>query len=170
MRSHWDINTPLGPLRLIAEQDKLQRIVLPSASVPADAIGHASATPLLREAGDQIYAWLHGERISFDLPLSPWGTSFQQAVRQAMLAIPYGQTCAYGSIAHQIGSPRAARAVGLACRNNPLPIIVPCHRVLAADGRLVGYNGGLEIKRHLLALEARVMGALYDDARRLPDE
>lgn len=169
MRSHWDIDTSLGTLRLIAEQDRLHRIVLQNAQVPADAIGLASATPLLREAEDQIRAWLQGERTSFDLPLAPWGTLFQQAVRQAMLAIPYGQTCAYGSIAHQIGSPRAARAVGLACRNNPLPIIIPCHRVLAADGRLVGYNGGLEIKRHLLALETRVMGSLHDDARHLPD-
>lgn len=153
MRTHLDITTPIGDMRLIAEGDQLYRIVLSTAHVPEEAAGITANTPVLCEAARQLKAWLKGERTRFDLPLAPFGTPFQRAVRNAMLAIPYGETSHYGGIARQIGSPRAARAVGLACRNNPLPIIVPCHRVLAADGGLVGYNGGLDIKRHLLALE-----------------
>ncbi|WP_414500537.1 MULTISPECIES: methylated-DNA--[protein]-cysteine S-methyltransferase [unclassified Zymobacter] len=159
MRTHLDITTPLGDMRLIAEDDQLYRIVLSTAHVPDDTFGTAANTPVLCETAKQMEEWLLGQRTHFELPLAPFGTPFQQAVRDAMLAIPYGRTCHYGGIAQQVGSPRAARAVGLACRNNPLPIIVPCHRVLAADGGLVGYNGGLDIKRHLLALEARIMKA-----------
>lgn len=156
MRTHLDITTSLGVMRLIAESDQLYRIVLPNAQVPDHAEGLSASTPILCDAAQQIEEWLQGERTQFSLALAPYGTLFQQAVRQAMLAIPYGQTFHYGGIAQQVGSPRAARAVGLACRQNPLPLIVPCHRVVAADGRLVGYNGGLEIKRYLLALETRI--------------
>lgn len=159
MRAHLDITTALGTLRLIAEDDRLYRIVFSTARVPDTPIGAAIDTPILREAARQIEAWLQGDRVDFDLPLTPHGTPFQRAVRAVLVNTPYGQTCSYGVIAQQVGSPSAARAVGLACRNNPLPIIVPCHRVLAADGRLVGYNGGLAIKRHLLALEAHVIKA-----------
>lgn len=159
MRAHLDITTILGTLRLITEDDRLYRIVFPSAQVPNNPVGPAIETPILRETARQIEAWLQGDRTDFDLPLALYGTPFQRAVRAALINIPYGQTCPYGVIAQQVGSPGAARAVGLACRNNPLPIVVPCHRVLAADGRLVGYNGGLTIKRHLLALEARIVKA-----------
>lgn len=164
MRAHLDITTSLGAMRLVAEDDQLYRIVLATTRAPDEAIGSATRTPLLNQAAQQIEEWLQGERLQFDLPLAPFGTPFQRAVRASMLAIPYGQTQHYGGIADEVGSPRAARAVGLACRNNPLPIIVPCHRVLAADGRLVGYNGGLDIKRHLLALEARVISATLHES------
>lgn len=156
MRTHLDITTSLGAMRLIAEGHQLYRIVLPTAQVPDDAIGSAASTPVLCDTAQQIEEWLQGERTHFALPLAPYGTPFQQAVREAMLTIPYGQTAHYGGIAEKAGSSKAARAVGMACRQNPLPIIVPCHRVLAADGRLVGYNGGLDIKRYLLALESRI--------------
>ena len=164
MRAHLDITTSLGAMRLIAEGDQLYRIVLATARAPDEAIGAATHTPLLKRAAQQIEEWLQGERLRFELPLAPFGTPFQRAVRATMLSIPYGQTYHYGGIAQHIGSPRAARAVGLACRNNPLPLIIPCHRVLAADGRLVGYNGGLDIKRHLLALESHVIRATMPES------
>lgn len=112
-------------------------------------------SPLLREAISQLQAYFAGQLRMFDLPLEPLGTPFQQSVWQALCAIPYGETRSYGAVAASIGNPKAARAVGLANNKNPIAIIIPCHRVIGADGRLVGYAGGLGIKEHLLHLEAR---------------
>ncbi len=112
-----------------------------------------SETPLLLEAKRQLDAYFDGDLTEFDLPLRPGGTAFQNRVVGAMCAIPYGETVTYGGLAHQLGS--VARAVGQACGANHIPIIVPCHRVLAADDRLGGYSGdgGLETKVALLRLE-----------------
>lgn len=102
----------------------------------------------------QIEDFLSGERESFDLPLDLRGTPFQLAVWRELLRIPYGEVRSYGEVARAIGRPRAVRAVGAANGANPLPLLVPCHRVVASGGRLGGYGGGLELKRRLLALEA----------------
>ncbi len=103
---------------------------------------------------DQIRAYFAGELFVFDLPLAPSGTCFQQSVWTALMKIPYGHTASYGDIAKLIGSPRACRAVGGANGKNPIPLIIPCHRIVGANGRLVGYGGGLELKTALLKFEA----------------
>ena len=103
----------------------------------------------------QLRDYFSGRRAEFDLPLTPEGTPFQQEVWRAVAAIPYGETRSYGDIARQIGRADAVRAVGAANGQNPLPIVIPCHRVVGSDGRLTGYGGGLPLKKRLLALESR---------------
>lgn len=112
-------------------------------------------------AKGQLAEYFAGRRRRFDLPLRPTGTPFQLAVLEALRSIPYGETKSYADIAAQIGRPRAVRAVGAANGRNPLPIVIPCHRVIGSDGSLTGFGGGLAVKRHLLALEADgALGAL----------
>ncbi len=103
----------------------------------------------------QLTEYFAGERSAFDLPLAPEGTSFQRKVWSALCEIPYGETISYGELARRIGQPTAARAVGLANGSNPLPIVVPCHRVIGADGSLTGFGGGIERKRWLLTHEKK---------------
>lgn len=112
-------------------------------------------TELIRKAYEQLTEYFAGKRKSFDLPLYLEGTKFQQKVWAALQTIPYGETRSYGEIARQIGSPKAARAVGGANHNNPVMILVPCHRVIGADGSLTGFGGGLDMKKYLLELESR---------------
>lgn len=112
-------------------------------------------TPLLSEAGAQLREYLAGRRRTFTVPLEPKGTAFMQSVWEALGAIPYGETCSYQQVAQQIGRPKASRAVGMANHRNPIPILIPCHRVIAATGHLNGYLGGVPIKAHLLDLEKR---------------
>ena len=141
-------NTPIGAVRLVEEGGSIIRIEL------TDAAGTFSApTPLLREAEHQITAFLRGERRQLDFPIRMMGTAFQQRVWQALQQIPYGATRTYGEIATAIGNSRASRAVGMACNKNPLLLIVPCHRVVGANGKLVGFAYGTEAKRWLLELE-----------------
>jgi methylated-DNA-[protein]-cysteine S-methyltransferase len=113
----------------------------------------ASTDPLLLEAAGQLTAYFEGRLRRFDLPLSPRGTGFQRRVWTAVAGIPYGETASYSEIAALVCTPRACRAVGAANGCNPLPVIVPCHRVIGAAGALTGYGGGLERKRALLDLE-----------------
>ena len=110
-------------------------------------------TPLLDEAAKQLADYFGGRRRDFDLPLAPAGTPFQREVWSALRAIPYGQTRSYKDIAAAVGRPAACRAVGMANNRNPLPIVVPCHRVVGASGALTGYAAGVEVKRQLLDLE-----------------
>jgi len=112
-------------------------------------------TPLLKKAALQLKEYLDGTRREFNLPLALEGTAFQVAVWRALQAIPYGETRSYGEIAHSIGQPRACRAVGMANNRNRIAIIIPCHRVIGANGKLVGYGGGLDIKEKLLDLEKK---------------
>ena len=147
---------PWGLLLVEEQGDALTRVRLlrPEEREPS---GVSEATPLLREACAQLDAYVAGRLRRFDLPLSPQGTQFQLRVWEELLRIGWGNARSYGEVARAVGSPRGARAVGMACNRNPLPIVVPCHRVVGADGSLVGYGGGLELKRRLLELERRLL-------------
>ena len=142
------VETPIGRLWLTTAGGGLGSIAFHG---PA---GATSDDALLREAEEQLSAYFAGELRRFDLPLSPRGTEFQRRVWDAVAAVPYGTTTTYSRLAAAIGRPRATRAVGAANGRNPLPIVVPCHRVIGASGALTGYGGGLDVKRALLALEA----------------
>lgn len=145
------VDTPFGPMVLEGE-DALTRLWLPNA-LP-DGWGRGEETPLLRTARAQLLEYLSGTRRSFDLPLDPAGTAFQRSVWEALGSIPYGQTRTYGEVAAAVGRPSAVRAVGQANHVNPLPIFIPCHRVVGKNGALTGYAGGLDLKGALLALES----------------
>jgi methylated-DNA-[protein]-cysteine S-methyltransferase len=140
--------SPIGRLWLARAGEDLGSIAFEG---PATA---ASDDALLTKAEAQLQAYFAGELKHFDLPLSPQGTEFQRRVWHAVAAIPYGSRTTYSGLAEAIGRPRACRAVGAANGRNPLPIVVPCHRVVGASGALTGYGGGLDVKRALLALEA----------------
>ena len=119
--------------------------------------GIKQETPLINEAYRQLSEYLLGERKRFDLPLNPQGTVFQQQVWKSLCDIPYGETRSYKQIAEAIGNPKAVRAVGMANNRNPLLIVVPCHRVIGANGKLVGYAAGIEKKEFLLKLEKSLL-------------
>lgn len=146
----YSFETPLGHMALGEEQGAIVRLYLPNAPTPR-LLSHS--TPLLERGREQLLEYLGGSRRDFDLPLAPQGTSFQQRVWQALRDIPYGQTRTYRDIALAAGCPRGFRAVGMANHRNPIPIFIPCHRVVGADGSLTGYAGGLELKQSLLKLE-----------------
>ena len=114
-------------------------------------------TPLLREACAQLDAYAAGRLRRFSLPLEPQGTEFQRRVWEELCRIPWGQTRSYGAVAQAVGCPHGARAVGMACHRNPLLIVVPCHRVIGADGSLTGFGEGLELKRRLLEAESALL-------------
>ena len=143
--------TPFGPMALEGEA-ALTRLWLPG-TLP-DRYGRGEETPLLSEARRQLLAYLAGDLRAFDLPLAPAGTDFQREVWRALEAVPYGRTRTYGEIAAAVGRPKAVRAVGQANHVNPLPIFIPCHRVVGKNGALTGYAGGLDLKGALLALES----------------
>ena len=155
--SYYDhIDSPIGPLLLVSDGAGLVEIGLPrrgaAAPPPPDAEQSKSK---LHAAARQLDEYFAGRRRQFDLPLHPSGTPFQLEVWGALLAIPYGETVSYADIARRIRRPRAVRAVGAANGANPLAIIVPCHRVIGSHGDLVGYGGGLPLKRWLLAHERK---------------
>ena len=167
MSLYTRLPSPLGPLVLVGTKDALTAIWLPSghdADLRPEA-GWVETAPPFREAARQLNAYFAGTLRQFDLALAPAGTPFQQRVWQALREIPYGETVSYGSLARSIGRPAAVRAVGAANGRNPLAIVVPCHRVIGSDGRLVGYGGGLPAKSLLLELERRVVGAPARPAR-----
>lgn len=142
--------SPLGPLGVAEEDGFITRVVFgPEPSLPT------TPTPILRQAVLELEEYFAGRRQMFDLPLRPKGTPFRIKVWQALCQIPYGQTCSYAQLASWVGNIKACRAVGGANHHNPIPIIIPCHRVIGADGRLTGYGGGLGKKQFLLALEQR---------------
>jgi O-6-methylguanine DNA methyltransferase len=139
-------------LRVMAGEHGIHFIDLKPEGVPEDP--RNPSNPMVAEAIRQLRAYFGGELTRFDLPLDLRGTSFQLRVWQALQEIPYGATCSYMQLATAIGAPRAVRAVGAANGSNPIPIVVPCHRVIGSGGKLVGYGGGLPLKRLLLDLEA----------------
>ncbi len=149
--------SPIGDLRIVGHGDAIVAIEF------SPFRGHADGTPigdrvdddpLLRRAVEQLAAYFARELREFDLPLAPRGSDFQQRVWQQLRGVGYGETASYGQIAHRLGMTNAAsRAVGLANGRNPIPIVIPCHRIIGADGSLTGYAGGLERKQLLLGLE-----------------
>jgi methylated-DNA-[protein]-cysteine S-methyltransferase len=155
--SYAYFDSPVGRLLLAGDADGLALISFPCGRRPREP----SATwtrdeGVLGEAIAQLRAYFAGERREFTLPLRAGGTPFQERVWSALRAVPFGATISYGELARRIGQPAAARAVGAANGANPLPIVVPCHRVIGADHTLTGFGGGLETKRFLLAHEARL--------------
>ena len=139
------LSTPIGTLAIVANDHSLLQVGFvdkAESSVPANAI--------TQQAFDQLQAYFAGKQITFDLPLGAQGTLFQHQVWQALQGIRYGNTCSYQDIAHRLNNPKAVRAVGAANARNPLAIVVPCHRVIGANGALTGYAGGLSRKAWLL--------------------
>nr|WP_122011553.1 methylated-DNA--[protein]-cysteine S-methyltransferase [Maliibacterium massiliense] len=151
MKDGYIYDTPLGPIGLAEREGALTNVFFAGTVQPGAYT--LRQTPLLQRASAQLLAYLSAARRTFDLPLAPEGTPFEKAVWQALMEIPYGQTRTYGQLAATIGRPAASRAVGRANSRNPLSIIVPCHRVIGAHGALVGYAGGLAMKKQLLRLE-----------------
>ena len=154
------IASPLGQLRLIARDEAIAGLYLPAQTAPDAA--PAPRDPLLLRAAAQLHEYFAGTRQRFELPLHLAGTTFQNRVWQALLTLPYATTRSYAQLAAAIERPDAPRAVGAANGQNPISIIVPCHRLLASDGRLTGYAGGLPAKRWLLDHEARNRSLLAD--------
>jgi methylated-DNA-[protein]-cysteine S-methyltransferase len=157
--------TPIGELLLTSDGEALTGVFME----PIQSSGRAAAAretdaddAVLRVAREQLAAYFAGALTSFDLPLAARGTPFQERVWAALREVPFGTTVSYGDIARRIASPAAVRAVGAANGRNPLPIVVPCHRVVGADGSLTGFGGGVARKQWLLAHEARVHGTQLD--------
>ena len=148
--STYTFSSPIGIVRLTEERGAITHIALTDR---CDA--SSSPSPLLCEAERQITEYLNGTRQQMDFSIRMEGTPFQLRVWQALKRIPYGSTRSYGELSALLGNPGASRAVGMACNKNPLLLIVPCHRVIGANGKLTGFACGLEVKRYLLLLEKR---------------
>lgn len=158
------MDTPIGTLTLAADADGLRRIDFPPPrSPPADEEWIEGESRVLLQARRQLEEYFAGTRRDFDLPLSPRGTDFQRRVWNTLAEIAYGDTWSYRDLALRLGKPTAMRAVGAANGRNPLPIVLPCHRVIGADGSLTGFGGGLPTKAFLLRLE----GSLPEGSREL---
>jgi methylated-DNA-[protein]-cysteine S-methyltransferase len=171
-----EIESPVGPLLLAADGAGLRRIVFVNgrraarsaahrgvpqpASLPADHRIAPEGQRILTETIHQLRAYFSGELESFSLPLAPEGTPFQLEVWRRLCDIPFGETISYGELARLLHRPGASRAVGLANGSNPIPLVIPCHRVIGSNGKLTGYGGGLPIKEKLLALERRQLRLL----------
>jgi len=149
------IETPIGEVLIAGDEDSVHEIHFAPASPHDDWTRDDDA---LKYASVQLRSYFAGKRRDFDLPLAPRGTEFQRAVWTALREIPYGRTTTYGDVARTIGRPDAVRAVGAANGANPIPIVIPCHRVIGSTGSLTGFGGGLPAKRWLLDHEARVAG------------
>lgn len=152
------IESPIGEIGVATEGGAVSGVSFgrPKAVVGPAPAGGAEAA-LIDQACDELSDYFAGGRVHFEVPtVVVGGSEFERAVWAQIAAIPYGETNSYGAIARAVGEPGGAQAVGMACNRNPLPIIVPCHRVIGSDGKLVGFGGGLSRKRFLLALEARV--------------
>ncbi len=151
---HTTTDSPIGELLLVGDERALRGVYMQAGPRPKRvAPGWHRAEEPFAAAVAQLHEYFAGGRTHFDLPLEPAGPEFERAVWDALTGIPYGETASYGEIAKRIGFPDAARAVGSANARNPISIIVPCHRVIGADGSLTGYGGGLERKRFLLEHE-----------------
>jgi methylated-DNA-[protein]-cysteine S-methyltransferase len=159
-RTRTTIDSLIGPLTLVAGDGVLTGLFMHAQrhAPPAAAYGTDDASAF-GDVTAQLAAYFRGELTAFDVPVHLTGTPFQQRVWTALREIPYGETTSYGELAARIGQPGASRAVGLANGRNPIAIIVPCHRVIGADGRLTGYGGGLPRKQQLLSLERRYAGS-----------
>lgn len=162
MKNTYYYKTPLGIISITEDGSALtnvgfhpeviavNEILMPKTTMSDTTI---LETPLIKESSKQLFQYFEGKRMVFDLPLSPKGTPFQKSIWKVLQTIPYGEAWSYKKVAEQIGNPKASRAVGMANHNNPLPIIIPCHRVIGANGKMVGYAGGIDLKVKLLELE-----------------
>jgi methylated-DNA-[protein]-cysteine S-methyltransferase len=146
----YKMNSPVGPIYLVASEDGLHAVAWHQARIPLNR----KAEGLIKDAVKQLEEYFAGKRKTFDLPLAPKGTDFQMRVWEQLRKIPYGVTKSYGEIARKIGQPTASRAVGAANGQNPLGIVVPCHRVIGSTGKLTGFAGGMKNKEYLLNLES----------------
>jgi methylated-DNA-[protein]-cysteine S-methyltransferase len=169
MTTHYlFVESPIGPLLLTSNGTSLTRLYI-NAHKNADTIQSSwlndSTDSVLAEAKRQLDAYFAGDLKEFDLPLAPAGTGFQQRVWKELLAIGYGETQSYGEVARRLGEPHSSRAVGLANGSNPISIVIPCHRVIGANGKLTGYGGGLPRKAALLDFEKAVTTG---GSRRMP--
>jgi len=153
MKNLFIYETSIGKVGIEADDQFVTHLYLPNQAELLEKT--LNETALIKEAAIQLQVYLAGKLKQFDLPLNPAGTPFMQAVWSELQKIPYGHFCSYGDIARAVGRPKAFRAVGMANNRNPIPIFIPCHRVIGADGSLIGYGGSLDLKLHLLALEAQ---------------
>jgi methylated-DNA-[protein]-cysteine S-methyltransferase len=155
------LKSPVGDLLLVGDGSGLKQIHFVNGrhAVGPDSAWKENRSPF-KTVTSQLQAYFAGELEDFDLPLAPDGTPFQLKVWKRLCDIPYGETMSYGELAKKIGNPNASRAVGLANGSNPIPIIIPCHRVIGSNGKLTGYGGGLPIKEKLLALEQKQLRLL----------
>jgi len=151
MKRMLTVQTPIGRLGLVEADNRLTNLYFEHDGLPSGLA--VRETELLVKACQQLTEYFSGKRTVFTLPLAPTGTEFQKRVWQVLCRIPYGETLSYQGVAKALGNEKAMRAVGQANNKNPIPIIIPCHRVIGANGALVGYGGGLQIKETLLALE-----------------
>lgn len=149
------MDSPVGDLYLAATDEGLTHILFVAQMdrKPHTVPGKGAAARIVRQTRSQLNDYFAGSRREFDVPLAPAGTEFQRAAWKALAEVPYGETLSYAELARRMKRPSAVRAVGAANGANPIPIILPCHRIIGADGTLTGYGGGLEIKRRLLSLE-----------------
>lgn len=158
--THAVFDSPIGPLTLVAHDGVLSGVYFPAHSrLPDPETFGVLVQTGFDAATEQLEEYFRGERTKFELSIAPRGSAFQLSVWNLLRQIPYGETRSYGQLARELGNVSLAREVGGANARNPLSVIVPCHRVVGADGRLVGYAGGLERKRFLLDLEARITGS-----------
>ncbi|MEN6391911.1 MAG: methylated-DNA--[protein]-cysteine S-methyltransferase [Syntrophomonas sp.] len=151
MENIYNYSTDIGEIAIAANEKAITHVYLKRPENIADAV--VRETELIAEAARQLQSYFKGALKYFDLPLAPTGSDFMQLVWASLRTIPYGEIWSYKKLAESIGNPRAARAVGQANHRNPLPIFIPCHRVIGADGQLTGYGSGLPIKAYLLELE-----------------
>lgn len=156
MKHYCHYDSPLGRMLLVGMDGVLEKLHFPNSTerleIPEDWQDNAAG---FREALRQLREYFAAARQEFALPIAPRGTPFQVRVWQELRKIPFGETASYGAIAERIGNPRACRAVGMANSKNPIPIIIPCHRIIGKDGSLTGFGGGLTVKKQLLDLERR---------------
>ncbi|GKX65747.1 methylated-DNA--[protein]-cysteine S-methyltransferase [Inconstantimicrobium mannanitabidum] len=155
MKSAFSYGTDIGTIVIEENGKAITKIYLANEDID-DLLVKRQETELLMQAIKQLNEYFSGSRNFFDLPLEPEGTEFQKKVWNALKEIPFGETRSYGEIAKKIGNEKAARAVGMANNKNPIMIIIPCHRVIGSNGKLVGYAGGLDIKEKLLNLEKNI--------------
>lgn len=153
MKNLFFYQTDIGKIGIAEENNQITNVFFESDACPDENNWTFKETELLREAASQLKDYLQGKRQKFQLPLAPTGTDFMKGVWECLCDIPYGETKSYKEIAETVGNSKASRAVGLANNRNPIPIFIPCHRVIGKNGKLIGYRGGLQTKSQLLEME-----------------
>ena len=159
MKRYCYCDSPIGRMLLVGKNGVLEKLHFPNSTEQLQIpVEWQEDKESFTETLEQLRQYFAGNRRQFDLPISPQGTPFQERVWQELCKIPYGETASYGMIAQRIGKPKACRAVGMANSKNPIPIIIPCHRIIGKDGSLTGFGGGLPVKKQLLELERQSLG------------